>query len=33
MTNVEPNFTDTPGLFETLIMEKGIPLFPDCTIL
>jgi hypothetical protein len=31
MTDVEPNFTDTPGLFETLIKEKDIPLFSDCT--
>jgi Transposase-associated domain len=31
MTDVEPNFADTPGLFETLIMEKDIPLFPGCT--
>jgi hypothetical protein len=30
MTDVEPNFTDTPGLFETLITEKDIPLFPGC---
>jgi hypothetical protein len=32
MTDVEPNFADTPGLFETLIMEKDILLFPGCTI-
>jgi hypothetical protein len=31
MTDVEPNFADTPGLFETLIMEKDIPLFSGCT--
>jgi hypothetical protein len=30
MTDVEPNFADTPGLFETFIMEKNIPLFLDC---
>jgi Transposase-associated domain len=30
MTDVEPNFVDTLGLFETLIMEKDIPLFPGC---
>jgi hypothetical protein len=30
MTDVEPNFADTPRLFETLIMEKDIPLFPGC---
>jgi Transposase-associated domain len=31
MTDVEPNFVDTPGLFETLIMKKDIPLFFGCT--
>jgi Transposase-associated domain len=30
MTDVEPNIADTPGLFETLIMEKNIPLFLSC---
>jgi Transposase-associated domain len=31
MTDVEPNFADTPGLFETLFKKKTYPLFPDCT--
>jgi Transposase-associated domain len=31
MTDVEPNFVDTHGLFETLIMENDIPLFLGCT--
>jgi hypothetical protein len=31
MTDVEPNFVDTHGLFETLIMKKNIPLFLGCT--
>jgi hypothetical protein len=31
MTDVEPNLADTPGLFETLIMKKNIPLFFGCT--
>jgi hypothetical protein len=30
MTDVEPNFADTPGLFETLVMKKNIPLFLSC---
>jgi hypothetical protein len=32
MTDVDPNFADIPGLFETLIMKKDIPLFLSCTI-
>jgi Transposase-associated domain len=30
MTDVEPNFTNTPELFEILIMKKDIPLFSGC---